>query len=96
MSISSKDNTKQDPREMRAQQAQLIMQHHQQQLLEQQRKQRELEAEQLQRHAEQWAPLRECLCSQDLSEQLKGMEELLELVKGEEIVPAVCGIRSGR
>ena len=68
------------------------MQHHQQQLFEQQRKQREIEAEQLLRHAERWAPLRDRLRGHDLSEQVKAIEELLELVKGEEIVPAVCAL----
>eukprot|EP00026_Physarum_polycephalum_P000206 Phypoly_transcript_00206.p1 GENE.Phypoly_transcript_00206~~Phypoly_transcript_00206.p1 ORF type:complete len:1084 (-),score=223.80 Phypoly_transcript_00206:91-3342(-) len=86
-----REPSKQEQRELRAQQNQLLMQHYQQQLAEQQHKQRELEEEQLHRHAEHWAPLREHLCNQDLSEQLKGMEELLELVKGEEIVPAVLG-----
>lgn len=83
--------SKHEQRELRLQQQQLLMQHHQQQLMEQQKKQREIEEEKITKHVEEWAPLKDRLeMSDDLSVQLKAVEELLEIAKSEDIVPAVC------
>lgn len=66
-----------------------LLQQHQQELKEQEERQKQLQQEKLQNHMMKWGYLSDGLQSDDLSTQLKTMEELLELSKTESIVPAV-------
>ncbi len=66
------------------------IQEFQEQLRQQQQKQKQQEEDQRQQYMEHWAPLRTKLECGELDTQVEAVQSLLEVVKSEDVVPAVC------